>query len=193
MKVQIIVGSVREGRVSDRVAQWVDHELHDLGVESEVLDLRDYELPFFEEAIPPQYNPDRQPSAAVKKWIDKVAEADAYVIVTPEYNRSFPGVLKNALDTVGLEFEKKPVALVAHGSSGGAQAVGHLRGTVSGMRAVTTPTATYISTRASELLDESGKLLDEAIKENPWGPHAALVGTLSELKWYAEALNAARS
>jgi NAD(P)H-dependent FMN reductase len=124
MKVQIIIGATREGRISDRLAKWVAKEAESLdSTEVELVDLRDYPMPLFNEAVSPQYSPDRQPKPGVKKWLDKVAEADAYVLVTPEYNRSYPAVLKNAIDYLDFQMAKKPVALVAHGSTGGAQEV----------------------------------------------------------------------
>jgi NAD(P)H-dependent FMN reductase len=194
MKIQIIVGSTRTGRVSSRLAAWIANEVKNLdGYEAEILELADYELPFFDEPMPPQYNPERQPVPAVKKWLNKLAEGDAFVIVTPEYNRSTSGVLKNALDYLDFQFKNKPVALVGHGSTGGAQAVASLRGIIAGLKSFTTPSATYVAGRAGELIDESGELVDEEIRKNPYGPQGALQGTLSELKWYADALVAART
>lgn len=194
MKLQIIIGSTREGRVSDRAAKWVANEAKNLpDTTVEVLDLRDYELPFFDEAISPQYNPDRKPSPAARKWLDKVAEAEAYVLVTPEYNRSYPAVLKNALDYLDFQFMKKPVALVAHGSTGGAQAVAHLRAVMAGSLSFTTPKSTYFSDRVAESIDEAGELTNEKVKANPYGPQTALKATLADLKWYSDALAVARA
>ena len=189
MKVQIIIGSTRPGRVSDRVARWVAQEAQKLAeTEVEILDLRDFDLPFFDEAISPQYNPDRVPSEVVKKWLDKLAEADAYVLVTPEYNRSYPAVLKNALDYVDFQMARKPVALVAHGSNGGAQAVSHLRGVLPGLLAVTVPKAMLFGDPAANLIDESGKLAKDA------GRLEGILGAmLGDLKWYTDALSVARA
>ncbi len=194
MKLQVIIAATRAGRVTDRIAHWVVAEANTMpDTTVEVVDLADYPMPFFDEAISPQYNPDRQPVPAVKKWLDKLAEADAYVIVTPEYNRSMPGVLKNALDYIDFQIAKKPVGLVAHGSSGGAQAVATIRIAIAGLKTFATPTTTFITARAGELFDEQGNLLDETIKENPYGIHAAMQATLSEVKWYSDALAAARA
>lgn len=194
MKVQVIVGSTRPNRVSEKVAKWVALEAKELTDTSvEMVDLADYDLPFLDEPISPQYNPERKPNPAAKKFLDKVNEADAYVLVTPEYNRSYSAVLKNALDYIDFQFMKKPVALVAHGSTGGAQAVAHLRGVLPGLKSFTTPTATFVMGRAGELIDESGTLVDEEIRSNPYGPQAALKATLEELKWYSDALSVART
>jgi NAD(P)H-dependent FMN reductase len=193
MKLQVIVGSTRPGRVSPRVAAWVANVAKNLpDTTVEVVDLADYQLPYLDEPISPQYNPNRQPSPEAKKWLNKIAEADAYVLVTPEYNRSYSAVLKNALDYIDFQFAKKPVALVAHGSTGGAQAVSHLRGVLPGLKSFTTPTATYIVGRAGEMIDENGQLHAE-LKSSPMSPQAALQGTLDELKWYSDALSVARA
>lgn len=192
MKLQVIIGSTRPGRVSPRIAAWVAVAAKDLPETTvEILDLADFNLPFLDEPISPQYNPNRQPNLQAQKWLDKLAEADAYVLVTPEYNRSYSPVLKNALDYIDFQIAKKPVALVAHGSTGGAQAVAHLRGVLPGLKTFTTPTATFIVGRASELMDDSGQL-NADVAANPVGPQANLKNTLEELKWYSDALSAAR-
>lgn len=193
MKLQVIIGTTRPGRVTDTVAAWVANtakELPDTMVE--VVDLANYKMPFLDEAISPQYNPDRHPSPEVEKWLKKLNEADAFVIVTPEYNRSISGVLKNALDYLDFQFAKKPVGIVAHGSTGGAQAVATLRIALPGLKAAVTPSATFLNGRAGELIDEGG-ILREEIKKNPYGPHTALMTTLEEVKWYSDALSAARN
>jgi len=159
MKVQIVIGSTRPGRVTDRVAKWVAAEARNLSdTEVEVVDLADYQLPFLDEPISPQFNPNRKPSPEAQKWLDVLAKADAYVLVTPEYNRSYSAVIKNALDYIDFQFAKKPVALVSHGSTGGAQAIAHLRDVLPGLQSVTTPRATFLIGRAGELIDESGNL-----------------------------------
>jgi NAD(P)H-dependent FMN reductase len=192
MKLQIIVGSTRPGRMSDRVARWVVHTAGEMaGIEAELVDLADYTLPFFDEPISPQYNPHRTPDEVVQRWLQKVAQADAYVLVTPEYNRSYPAVLKNALDYIDFQFAKKPVALVAHGVTGGSQAISHLRGVIPGLQAITVPNATYISGRVGDIFDESG-VLKADIAAQPHGPQMALQRTLAEVQWYGEVLAAAR-
>jgi NAD(P)H-dependent FMN reductase len=194
LKVQIIVGATRQGRVSDKVAQWVANEAQNLeDTQVEVVDLIDYPMPFFDEAVSPQYNPNRQPAPEVKKWLDKLSEADAFVLVTPEYNRSFSAVLKNAIDYLDFQFAKKPVAIVAHGSTGGAQAVASLRVALPGVQAVTVPSATFFVGRAGEALDDSGELTDEEAKSNPYGVQGSLKATLTQLHWLSNALAAARS
>lgn len=183
MKLKIIVGSTRQGRSSDKVATWVTKHIGDQA-ETEVLDLRDYNLPMLDDAISPQYNPDRKPEGGVKQWLDKLAEADALIIITPEYNRSIPGVLKNAIDQIALEVKGKPVGLIAHGSNGGAQALSDLRHILPGLFAFAVPTPVYLPGMASMIFDDEGNFTsDYAFHEE------RLVGGLSdqitELKRYS--------
>jgi len=189
-KIAVIVGATREGRITDRLAKWVAEEVKKMA-EVEVLDLRDYPLPFFDEAVSPRYNPNRTPSSAVQKWLDKVAEFDGYVLVTPEYNRSTSAVLKNSLDFLDFQMDQKPVALVGHGSSGGAQAIANLRMVLPGVGAVSIPQALFFSDRVSEAIDEAGALKAE-LAEAPYGPQANLKVAMESLLWYADALTAAR-
>lgn len=194
MKVQIIVGSTRPGRVTDKVAEWTAAAARDIeGTTVEIVDLADHVLPLFDEPASPQYNPARTPSEPVKKFLDKLSEADAYVIVTPEYNRSVSGVLKNAIDYIDFQLLQKPVALVGHGTTGGAQAVDNLRSIIPQLKAVSTPSAVYVMGHATASMNEDGELTDEDIKNNPYGPQAALHNALNELKWYSDALTAARA
>ncbi len=146
MKLGIIIGSTRQGRSTDRPAKWALAAAQQLDdVEVELLDLADYPLPFFDEAISPQYNPERKTTGVVKAWLDKLAEMDALIVVTPEYNRTLPAVVKNAFDYVAYELERKPIGIIAHGSTGGAQAVHTLRSVAAGTLAVTVPRTVYIN------------------------------------------------
>lgn len=193
MKLQVIIGSTRPNRVTPKLASWVQAQAKAMpGVEVETVDLADYELPLFNEPGSPQFIPDRKPETAVDKWLLKLAEADAYVLVTPEYNRSTSGVLKNALDYVDFQLEKKPVALVGHGSTGGAQAISHLRGILPGLLAVTVPRATFFNDSAIDNVDDAGNLSTE-ITSKPYGPHTAIKQTLTDLEWYSDALATARA
>jgi NAD(P)H-dependent FMN reductase len=193
MKLQIIIGSTRPQRVSHLLAPWAANEAKNLeDTEVEIVDLADYDLPFLDEPVSPQYNPERKPNPVAKKFLDKIAEADAYILVTPEYNRSYSAVLKNALDYIDFQFKQKAVALLAHGSTGGAQAVGHLRGVLPGLQAITIPSATYFIGQVREVIDEQGNL-NEELKSNPYGPQAALKNMLADTKWYSDALATARA
>ena len=132
-KLLVIVGSTRPGRAADLVLPWVTSRAraHD-GFEAEVADLRDWPLPIFTEHMgtigdlaDPTYS-----EPIVQAWNKKVKQADAFIVVTPEYNHSVPGVLKNAIDSVWLSFgfRNKPVAVVGYSGSigGGIRAIEHL-------------------------------------------------------------------
>lgn len=192
MKLQVIIGSTRPNRVTERLAKWVAEsakELDDTTVE--LVDLADYQLPFLDEPISPRYNPDRKIGAEAGKWVSKLAEADAYIFVTPEYNHSISGVLKNALDYVTFELVKKPATAVGHGTVGGARAIMHLKEILSESQAAVIPKAVAFA-GASQSIDENG-VLDPVVKAESYGPQAALSSTLEELKWYSDALSAARA
>lgn len=190
MKIAVVVGATREGRVTDRLAAWVAKEVAKQA-EAEVLDLRDYPMPFFNEAKSPRYNPERKAVPEVQKWLDKIAEFDGYVLVTPEYNRSTSAVLKNSLDFLDYQMEQKPVSLVGHGSSGGAQAIANLRMALPGVGAVSVPQALFFTDKISETIDDAGVLAAE-LADAPYGPQATLKSAVDSLLWYAKALAAAR-
>jgi NAD(P)H-dependent FMN reductase len=189
-KIAVIVGSTREGRQSDKLAQWATKEIAK-HADVEILDLRDYPMPFFDEAISPRYNPERKAEPRVQKWLDKVAEFDGYALVTPEYNRSTSAVLKNALDVLDYQMDQKPAALIAHGTTGGAQAVASLRMALPGVGVVSLPQALFFSDQLAASIDEQGELKDD-IKSRPYGPQANLEAQAESLVWYADALAVAR-
>ena len=126
--IKVIAGSTREGRFSDKAASWIAEEIKKQeGVKVEILDLRDYDMPFFNEPMSPSFKKEPYKNEAVARFTKKIAEGDAFVMVTPEYNHGTSGVLKNALDWVYPEWNNKPVAFVSYGGVGGARAVEQLR------------------------------------------------------------------
>lgn len=128
LKVKVIIGSTRPGRFADSAGAWVASELSKREeVNVEVLDLREYAMPFFDSPVSASYKTEPFTNEAVARFTSKIADGDAYVMVTPEYNRSTSAVLKNALDWVYQEWNEKPVAFVSYGSVGGARAVEQLR------------------------------------------------------------------
>ena len=128
LKIKVIVGSTRANRFSEKPAAWIfDLAKQRSDLDVELLDLRDYPLPFFEEAMPPGMAKDGYTNPAVVKWRDKIREADGFIICSPEYNHGYPGVLKNALDYVYFAWSRKAVAFVSWGGAGGARGVEQLR------------------------------------------------------------------
>lgn len=130
--IKIILGSTREGRMSDKIGLAIKHMADKRSdVSLEILDLRDYTLPLYYE---PNSASQRKEitDPAVKKWSDVIKKADGFILVVPEYNRSYPAVLKNALDMLYKEWNGKPVALVGYsgGNKGGIYAVTHMKDVV---------------------------------------------------------------
>jgi len=133
LKIAIILGSTREGRNGEAVAKWVlDAAANRAAADYELVDLRDYPLPMFNEPISPAYAPSTNPD--VVKFAEKINEFDGYVFVTPEYNHSISGVLKNAIDYLYKEWNDKAAAFVSYGAFNGARAVEQLRGIASEMQ-----------------------------------------------------------
>ena len=128
LNIKVIAGSTREGRFSDKAATWIAEEIKkQKGIAVEVLDLRDYDMPFFNEPMSPSFKQEPYKNEAVARFTKKIEEGDAFVLVTPEYNHGTSGVLKNALDWVYQEWNNKPVDFVSYGSVGGARAIEQLR------------------------------------------------------------------
>jgi NAD(P)H-dependent FMN reductase len=193
LKIQIVLGSTRPGRVIERVGKWVEtaaREINDFEVE--VVDLADYVMPLLDEAISPRFNPDRKPNPVAKKWLEKIGEADGYIFITPEYNHSITGALKNAIDYFDFQIVKKPVAIVSYGTVGGARSAEQLKVILIESKAAIVPEAVALLGRPTEVLSEDG-VLDEVIAANPYGPNYALDTTLKELSWWTQTLKAGRS
>ncbi|MFC6158119.1 NADPH-dependent FMN reductase [Kribbella jiaozuonensis] len=127
LKIAIILGSTRPGRNGKAVADWVlDQARIRTGATYELIDLLDYPLPHLDESIPPAAG--QYAGEHTKAWAEKIAEYDGFVFVTPEYNHSTSGVLKNAIDYLYAEWNNKAAGFVSYGSLGGARAIEHLRG-----------------------------------------------------------------
>jgi NAD(P)H-dependent FMN reductase len=126
VRIGIIIGSTRPNRNGEQVAKWVyDVAARRSDAEFELVDLRDYPLPHLDEPLPPAMG--QYQNEHTRQWADKIASFDGFVIVTPEYNHSTSGVLKNAIDYLYAEWNNKAVGFVSYGSVGGARAVEHLR------------------------------------------------------------------
>jgi NAD(P)H-dependent FMN reductase len=125
-KIAIILGSTRPGRNGEAVAKWVlDIAKQRSDAEFELVDIADYNLPHLDEAVPPAAGQYSQPHTF--PWAEKIGSFDGYVFVTPEYNHSTSGALKNAIDFLFAEWNDKAAGFVSYGSAGGTRAVEHLR------------------------------------------------------------------
>ena len=125
--IGVIIGSTRAGRFSERVAAWVVEYLSANGsFDVEVVDLRDYPLPFFD-GTPPALTQRDYPNQDVARLGRKLDQADGFVVLTAEYNNGYPAVLKNAMDHTFVEWRRKPITFVGWGNVGGARAIEQLR------------------------------------------------------------------
>ncbi len=178
LKIPVLVGSVRRNRQSPRVARWLQGILDDNDrVSSELLDLEELALPIMEERLRMRDDP---PTGGVR-LSEAVAAGDGLVIVTPEYNSGYPGVLKNALDYLLPELKRKPVGIVtvSAGGFGGASCLAQLRQVLLAMGAAPIPASLPIS-RVAEAFDQDGPsesaIVDRAAR------------FVDELLWWVEAV-----
>ena len=126
LNVGIILGSTRPNRNGEAVAKWVfERTRNRKDARYELVDIKDYDLPLLDEPIPPSQGKYSQPHT--KRWAERIASFDAFVFVTPEYNHSTSGALKNAIDFLYREWNNKAAGFVSYGSAGGARAVETLR------------------------------------------------------------------
>jgi NAD(P)H-dependent FMN reductase len=132
MKIGIIIGSTRPNRIGESVAKWV-HQIATTrnDAEFELVDIRDYNLPLLDEPLPASSG--QYANAHTKKWSEKMAYFDAFVFVTPEYNHSVSGALKNAIDFLYNEWKNKSAGFVGYGGAGAVRSIEHLRGIMGGI------------------------------------------------------------
>lgn len=186
-RIAIIMSTTRATRFADKPAQWI----HDLAVARgdmnvELVDLRDYPMPFFDEPASNAYVPSANEVA--QRWQEKVGGFDGYIFVTAEYNHGISGVLKNALDYAYPEWARKPGACLGYGSVGGARACEQLRLVMVELQMA--PTRNGVHIQGGDFFDALQNGRD--IASLPYiGPNAELM--LDELHWWAIALSTARA
>lgn len=185
LKLKIILGSTREGRFGDKAAKWIyDVAQNRDDLDTELLDLRDYPLPFLGE-IPRSAD---KTTEIMTKWTAKIDEADAFLIATAEYNHGYPAVLKNALDSIKEEWGGKPVAFISWGGvSGGARAVEQLRQVVIELQMAPIRNSIHIPF-SWNLLDKEGLLRPGALDAQK----ESAENLLNQLIRWAKALRNAR-
>jgi NAD(P)H-dependent FMN reductase len=131
LQIGLIVGSTRPNRFADAPVRWlVEGASARSDLQLTVLDLRAFQLPFFNEPTPPAYAEGVYTRPEAEAWRKRIGEFDAYVATVAEYNHGPTGVLKNAFDSAFLEWQRKPIAFVGYGGVGGARAIETLRGVV---------------------------------------------------------------
>lgn len=127
-KILVVIGSARKGRVADKVTALVNLDLETRqNIAVETIDLAELNLPFFDNENAPS-NPDYKINdERVQKWSDLVSSSDVVVLVTPEYNHNLSGIEKNAIDSLFVEWNDKPVITISYGWSGGSKALAAIR------------------------------------------------------------------
>jgi NAD(P)H-dependent FMN reductase len=188
--ISVIVGSTRQGRFSEKPAQWILQRLKSRGgIETRLLDLREFPLPFFDQPVPPAM-PGRPPyeNEMVKKWTAEIARSDGFIFVTPEYNFGPPAVLKNALDWVYPEWNRKAVAFVSYGSALGARSVQQLRETAIELQLAPVRSSVHIPVATLWAHFQGGDV--EAGLAELEAPAKTMI---DDLLWWSAALKAARA
>ena len=177
MFIPVILGTARAGRQSEKVANYILKETKSAGFESELIDVRDYRI---------DATDNTQTSPQAKKLSQKMEKADAFIIVTPEYNHGYPGELKMMMDMLYDQYARKPVGFcgVSAGGLGGARVVEQLRQVVAELHMVSIREALYFPA-VQNLFDEKGAIKDGSYK-------GRVKSFLDELSWYANALKTAR-
>jgi NAD(P)H-dependent FMN reductase len=188
--ISVVVGSTRQGRFSERVAPWVlNHLKQREGVDARLLDLRDYEMPFFDQPLTPSMaGRPAYEHEAVQRWTQKIAESDGFILVTAEYNFGPAAVLKNALDWVYPEWNRKACAFVGHGAQGGVRAVQQLREIVSELQMMPVRRAVHLPLQTLMAHFQGGDVDKELTNSD-----AAAGLMLDDLLWWTEALTVARA
>lgn len=144
LKIAVIISSTRPTRFGEVPARWILEKANARPeIEAEIVDLRDFDLPFFDEMASNAWMPSSNPNAV--KWQNKVGEFDGFIFVTAEYNRAITGALKNALDQAYVEWNKKAFGAVGYGTVGGARAVENLRTIGIELQMVSTRSAVHIA------------------------------------------------
>ncbi len=185
-RIAVIISSTRQTRFGEKPAQWIfDTASGRDDIEVELIDLRDFPMPFFDEVASNAWAPSTNEVA--QRWQKKVAEFDGFIFITAEYNRAPTAVLKNALDYAYPEWNKKAAAYVGYGSVGGARAVEQLRLICIELQMHPTRTGVHIQGADFMAVWRQGKSLTELEHLKP-----NVATMLDELVWWTNALKHAR-
>ncbi len=160
-KILIVIGSARPGRVADKVLGYIKQDLQNrAAVSYEVVDLKEADLPFFDNELSPLQPDYTITNPQVQAWSEAVQAADSVLFITPEYNHTLSAIQKNALDSLGADWANKPISAVAYGWSGGSLAVATLREVLENVKADAKHAMAQLAFMKD--LNPDGTLLDEA-------------------------------
>ncbi len=185
-KIAVVIGSVRSNRFADKPANWIaDFARANGTMDVEILDLKNFPLPIFDEAVSPAYGASQNPVA--RQWQAKLEEMDGFIFTAAEYSHGPTAALKNALDWAYPQWAKKPAAFVGYGGVGGARAIEQLRLHAVELQMVPTRNAVHIMFGEYLAVVNDGKSLSDF-------PHLvkAAEDTVAQLAWWVKATKAAR-
>lgn len=183
-KILVLLGTNRPNRNGPKVAEWFMNAAgQDPRFSFELVDLQQLNLPWLDEPIPSKVTTDYV-NEHTKNWSKKIASADGYVIITPEYNHSYAAVLKNALDYLYYEWGQKPIAFVGYGAEYGSRAIEHLRQIAVKLKMAPMSHQVGINIFSQQ---KNGKF------EPSVGNQKQLEAMLNQLHWWATALSKARA
>ncbi|WP_127104021.1 NADPH-dependent FMN reductase [Pararhodobacter zhoushanensis] len=188
-RIGVIISSTRDSRFADKPAQWILEKAKAKDWDVELVDIKDFDLPFFNEPASNAWMPSSDPAAI--KWQEKIATFDGFIFVLAEYNHSITGALKNALDQAYVEWNRKAFGVVGYGGVGAARAAEHLRTIGVELQMASTRSGVYIGGGdfiAIHPLGQQNKPMSEI--EGSIGPSAGAM--LDELDWWTRATMAAR-
>ncbi|CDX31318.1 NADPH-dependent FMN reductase [Mesorhizobium sp. SOD10] len=186
-KIAIVVGSTRAARFADVPTQWIAKIAKTRAdIDVEIVDLRDWPLPFFDEVASSAWAPSQNEVA--QRWQKKVAEFDGFIFTAAEYNHAPTGVLKNAIDYAANEWNKKPAGFVGYGSVGGARAVEQLRLIAVELQMAPVKSAVHIAWGDFLAVRQGEKKLEDIEHLNQ-----AAAALINDVAWWAKVLKAARA
>lgn len=190
LKIAVIISSTRPTRFGELPAQWIVQKANERPeLQAEIVDLRDFDLPFFDEMASNAWMPSANQNAV--KWQNKISEFDGYIFVVAEYNRSITGALKNALDQAYVNWNKKAFGAVGYGTVGGARAVEHLRTIGIELQMASTRSAVHIG-GADFAAVHPGYGGTKAIADLEGSIGNSAKDMLDQLTWWAKSAKAAR-
>ena len=190
LKIAVVIGSTRDTRFGPKPAQWIfDLAQSREELDVELVDLKEFDVPFFNEKSSNLWMPSEDPKAVA--WQKKIGEFDGYIVVTAEYNRSITGALKNAFDQAYNEWNRKPIGFVGYGTVGAARAIEHARTIATELQMVNLRTAVHIGgSEFYKVVPGAGNQPISTIEEAILPSAKAM---LDELVWWGEATKAKRS
>jgi len=189
-RIAVIIGSTREGRFADVPARWAAARLADMeGIEVDLVDLRDHPLPEYDVPAPVR-TPRKYTTEAIAAFAAHIDAADGFVILTAEYNHGYTAALKNAMDHLFVEWTRKPVAFIGWGNVGGSRAIEQLRQVAAEFEMAPLRHAVHILPDVMRAVHSAQDRFDPALLE-PLNARLDLMA--KDLKWWADALSAARA